>query len=228
MPEWLQIVIAIVIAVAALMVGISLGRRRRSTQLREQFGPEYDRAVSDTGDRRRAEEELDERRRRRAELDIRELSPEERDRLGEEWRQIQLRFVDDPHGVIGAADRLIAEIMRTRGYPVEDFEQRAADISVDHPTVVENYRAAHATAQLHADGQASTEDLRQAMVHYRALADELLGSGVVTDAHDRPSAGDQPDARATEEPGRAADRPAGERDDHTVHGDPGDRRTEVS
>lgn len=205
MPEWLQIVIAIVIALVALMVGISLGRRRRSGQLRERFGPEYDRAVADQGDQKRAESTLTERERRRKELDIRPLTPEERDRFGEEWRVTQLRFVDDPHSAIGEADRLVAEAMRTRGYPMEDFDQRAADISVDHPTVVENYRSGHAIAELHARGEASTEDLRQAMVHYRALFDELLQG----DTSAAPADGDARDDGVGQPPtDRPADRPA--------------------
>ena len=151
-------------------------QKRRSKQLREGFGPEYDHAVREHGDRRRAESDLQERQKRVERLHIRDLSPEERARFADAWRSTQARFVDDPPATIAEADRLVGEVMETRGYPVGDFEQRSADISVDHPHVVTNYRAAHAIAGAQERGEASTEDLRQAMVHYRALFEELLES----------------------------------------------------
>jgi len=171
--EW--IVVAIL---AALLVGAAalLARRRRSQQLREGFGPEYQRTVAEHGDRRAAESELLERRQRREELEIRELEPAARERYDERWRAAQRRFVDEPGQAVAEADELVAAVMRDRGYPVEDdFDRRAADVSVDHPVVVEHYRAAHAISTQSAGGDADTEDLRQAMVHYRALFAELLG-----------------------------------------------------
>jgi hypothetical protein len=124
--------------------------------------------------RRRAESELAERERRREYLEIVPLEPAARERYAEAWRDTQARFVDSPEQAIREADHLVTEVMRERGYPMEDFDQRAADVSVDHPNVTENYRAAHATSLANDQGEASTEDLRQAMVHYRALFVELL------------------------------------------------------
>ena len=166
-------ILAIALAVAAVM----LVRQRRSQQLREGFGPEYERTIAETGDRRAAESELTERRERRSKLEIRELDPDARDRYAERWRAAQRAFVDEPAAAVAEADRLVAEVMHERGYPVEeDFERRAADVSVDHPVVVENYRAAHAISTRTVRDEASTEDLRQALVHFRALFAELLGA----------------------------------------------------
>src|SRR5919202_6168559 len=174
MDTWVWIVIAIAAFVVLALVLWSTLRTRRTKALREGFGPEYDRTVAEAPSKREAEAELDERRKRREELDIRPLSPGARDRYVEEWRETQARFVDDPAGAIGDADTLIQQVMRDRGYPVEDFDQRAADVSVDHPEVVNNYRAAHGISIAHERGRASTEDLRQALIHYRSLFDELL------------------------------------------------------
>ncbi len=174
MPVWLWIVIAVAVVVAAAAAGYFLYARTRSRRLREGFGPEYDRAVADAPTRKEAEEELLERQRRREALHVRPLATDARERYLRDWQAAQERFVDDPEGAIGDADDLIQEVMRDRGYPVEDFEQRAADLSVDHPHVVENYRAAHAIRRRHVHGEATTEDLRQAFVHYRALFEELL------------------------------------------------------
>ena len=143
----------------------------------QSFGPEYDRARQEHPDQRSAERELEERKERVEQLHIRSLSSDERDQFVERWRSAQAQFVDDPAGATRVADALIGEIMQARGYPVGDFEQRAADVSVDHPGVVEHYRAAHAIALRTDRGQADsgdTEDLRQAFVHYRALFDDLL------------------------------------------------------
>ena len=161
----------IVIVVLLAIVGLLVYRQRRSAQLREGFGPEYDRAVSEHGDQRAAEAELQERRERRRSYDIKPLGAAARDRYGERWRAAQAKFVDQPASALTDADALLGEVMSERGYPVEDFEQQAADVSVDHPEVVEHYREAHA---IHGRRNASTEDLRQAMVHYRALFAELL------------------------------------------------------
>ncbi len=164
-------VLIIVIVVLLAAVGLLVYRQRQSAQLREGFGPEYDRVVNERGDQRAAEAELRERRERRRSYDIKPLGATARDRYSERWRQTQANFVDQPASALTQADELLEEVMRERGYPVEDFEQQAADVSVDHPEVVEHYRQAHA---IHRGRQASTEDLRQAMVHYRALFSELL------------------------------------------------------
>jgi hypothetical protein len=167
------IVIAVVVILAAIVVWL-LTARRRSMHLRSRFGPEYQRTVSEYGDRTKAERDLERREKRVGKLQIRPLPPATRDRFAEAWRQDQARFVDDPKGAVVDADRLIADLMRERGYPVADFEQRVDDISVDHPHLVENYRAARQIALRQERGEATTEDLRQALVHYRALFDELL------------------------------------------------------
>jgi hypothetical protein len=175
MPIWVWIVIAIAAAVVLALVLWNAFRARRTRTLREGFGPEYDRTVADAPSKREAEAELAERQKRRDELDVEPLEPAARERYTEEWQATQARFVDDPGGAITEADVLIQRVMRERGYPVEDFEQRAADVSVDHPEVVNNYRAAHAISIAHERERASTEDLRVAMQHYRSLFDELLG-----------------------------------------------------
>jgi hypothetical protein len=175
MATWIWIVIAVAAAVVLALVLWSALRARRTRTLREGFGPEYDRTVADAPTKREAEADLLERRKRREELDIRPLDDSARERYADEWQSTQAHFVDDPGDAIGEADALIQRVMRERGYPVEDFEQRAADVSVDHPEVVNNYRAAHAISIAHERERASTEDLRLAMQHYRALFDELVG-----------------------------------------------------
>ena len=169
------LLVAILIVLALLVVlALFASRRRRSRKLREQFGPEYDRTVAEAGDRKEAESRLQERTARRQRLDVVPLDPADRDRYVEAWRQTQARFVDEPAEATREADRLITAVMRQRGYPIDDFEQRAADISVDHPQVVDDYRAAQAIASANERSEASTEDLRQALVHYRSLFEELL------------------------------------------------------
>ncbi|HEX8939018.1 MAG TPA: hypothetical protein VF763_02555 [Candidatus Limnocylindrales bacterium] len=175
--RYIAIAVAVIVIVV-LALAWWYSQRRRSDRLRERFGPEYERAVSQTDDRGAAERELAARQERVSQLRIRDLSPDDRARFAERWRAVQTRFVDDPGVALADADRLVGEVMAARGYPMADFEQRAADVSVDHPAVVEQYRAAHAIAQRQAAGQASTEDLRQGMVHYRSLFDELLGQPV--------------------------------------------------
>jgi hypothetical protein len=172
------ITIVILVAVVAIVV-IALGliivlARRRSRRLHEQFGPEYKHAVRQYGDARKAEAELAAREKRVRKFDIRPLTLQERSNFAEMWRKTQARFVDEPSKALGEADGLMKEVMRTRGYPVGDFEQRAADISVDHPNVVTNYRAGHEIATRNNSGEATTEDLRQAMLHYHALFEELV------------------------------------------------------
>src|SRR5262249_33225146 len=149
--------------------------RKRSQDLRDRFGPEYTREIEETGDRRKAEAALQHRKKRVEGLHIKALSPTERTQFQETWRLIQAQFIDDPNATLIDADHLIGRVLSAEGYPVADFEQRAADISVDHPIVVENYRRGHKIVQRHAEGRASTEELRQAMLCYKALFDDLLG-----------------------------------------------------
>ena len=172
---WLLVVVAIVIVAGVVWYEL---RKKRSTALRTRFGPEYEHVVRSTGDVRKAEATLEARARRVEQLSIRTLAPEDASRFAATWHQIQERFVDDPKGAVTAADRLVGEVMHARGYPLGDFDQRVADISVDHSNVVVNYRAARDIARRHARGEASTEDLRQAMVHYRALFNDLLEARV--------------------------------------------------
>jgi FtsZ-interacting cell division protein ZipA len=175
MNTQLMWIIAAVAVVALVVVALIVARGRRSAQLRQRFGPEYERTLRETGDVRRTDAVLQARATRVERLHIRPLSPEDAQRFTERWRLVQAQFVDDPKAAVTEADRLVGEVMHVRGYPVGEFEQRVEDISVDHPDVVMNYRAARTIADAHARGQASTEDLRQAMVHYRALYGDLLG-----------------------------------------------------
>jgi hypothetical protein len=174
----------IILILAVLVVALGamlLMQRQRSGHLQSRFGPEYDRALEETGDKRKAEAELQQREKRVKKLDIRPLEAADRERFTSEWRRVQAEFVDDPMGAMTHADVLLQDVMRTRGYPVENFEQVAADVSVDHPNVVQNYRSGHDIAVRHRRGEAGTEDLRQAMIHYRELFEELVdegGSGV--------------------------------------------------
>jgi hypothetical protein len=177
MPAWAWFLIAIAVIAACVAAVWVVWSRRRSEMLRRQFGPEYERAVAERHSRRGGENELMARRRRRAHLDIRPLNPESQARHREAWRAVQSRFVDEPHEAIHDADLLVSTVMTERGYPMENFERNSEDISVDHPTVVQNYRAAHGITLADEHGGASTEDLREGMVHYRALFDELLDDG---------------------------------------------------
>jgi hypothetical protein len=174
MPTWVWVLIGIGAAVVCALIAWSAYRSRRRARLQETFGSEYDQTVADTPTRREAEAELAEREKRHGDFELRPLEPEARERYLVRWRQTQERFVDDPEAAVGDADRLIQEVMRERGYPVEDFDQRAADLSVDHPEVISNYRAAHGISVANERGKATTEDLRNAVVHYRALFSELL------------------------------------------------------
>jgi len=169
------IIIAIVVIILVVAAAVwMLVRKQRTEHLREHFGPEYDRAVRERGDHGAAEAALAARERRVEDMNLRPLAPDDRERFSASWRQIQAQFVDDPSGAVGEADRLIREAMQARGYPAGDFDTRAADLSVTYPRVVENYRAARAIAQRNERGEATTEDLRQAMVYDRALFEELL------------------------------------------------------
>ena len=168
------VLVLVVAVIAILAIAWVAMRKRRSVKLRERFGPEYDRVLQKEGDARKAEGVLEFREKRREKFTIRPLTPADRSSFAVRWNEVQARFVDDPRGAVTVADSLVTDVMQTRGYPIGEFEQRAADISVDHPVVVENYRAAHDIAMRHSNGRASTEDLRQAMVHYRTLFQELL------------------------------------------------------
>lgn len=180
MPGWAWVLVAIAAAIVVTLIVWQALKAQRSRTLKERFGPEYDRTIERSSSRNDAERELEARKERRERLDIEPLSPAARERYRAEWRRVQARFVDDPQGAVRQSDTLIQSVMRERGYPVEDFEQRAADVSVDHPQVVENYRAGRRLAS-----SEDTEDQRQAMVHHRALFDEL-----VEEASDRPIARD--------------------------------------
>jgi hypothetical protein len=173
----IALIIVFVVIVVAVIATLLFLRKRRTERLRGKFGgAEYARAVKEDGSRRRAEAGLDKRTERVESFHVRPLVPGDRARFEDSWRRIQARFVDGPAVAVMEADQLLGDVMSTRGYPVSDFEQRAADISVDHPLVMENYRTAHEIAlrQSKGKGQASTEDLRQAMIHYRTLFEELV------------------------------------------------------
>jgi hypothetical protein len=179
MPVWSWFFIAagVLIALTLLLAGVlATTGRRRTRRLKEQFGPEYERAVDDTGDRRAAENELVARERKRQRLDIVALSPEAHQRYAQQWTEVQRSFVDEPSDAVGFADRLVTEVMRERGYSVDDFDQQASDISVDHPHMVEHYRAAHTLYLAQEQADIGTEAQRQAFVHYRALFEQLLGA----------------------------------------------------
>ena len=182
--------LAIVIAVAVILVGFVawlVYTRQQSTRLRERFGPEYDAAVKRLGSKAKAEAELRRREKRVANFEIVPLPPAEVTRFSQAWTRLQGSFVDDPKGVLIEADRLVRELLLKRGYPVADFELRAADLSVHHPVVVNNYRAAQRIVSLDQRGEANTEDLRKAVVHFRALFDELLGAKRNRDPVDPPT-----------------------------------------
>ena len=174
MDTWVWIVIAVVAAIVVVGVLWGATRTRRTRSLQDRFGREYDRTVEQAGGRREAERELRDREKRHQELELRPLSQEAREQYVQQWQATQGRFVDDPTGAVAQADELVQRVMRDRGYPVDDFEQRAADISVEHPDVVEKYRTANGIARASERGQASTEDLRHSVRHFRALFVELL------------------------------------------------------
>ena len=173
-PKLIALAVAVVLVVVVVVALYMRKRKNTTADLRDRFGPEYDRAVRQHGSERKAEAKLADRETRVEMLKIRDLDVAERERYLAQWQAVQSRFVDYPKGAVTEADELVCALMQTRGYPVTDFNQRAADISVDHALVLANYRAAQQTALLQAEGKANTEDLRQAMIHYRALFDELL------------------------------------------------------
>ncbi|MDV7090176.1 hypothetical protein GXW84_40010 [Rhodococcus sp. IEGM 248] len=171
---WILIAVIVVIAVVAVIVARAVSSRQRTERLRGRFGPEYERTVGEVGNLDAAEDELAARERKREKLDIVPLPAEARAKYADSWRTVQIEFVDNPSSAVGAADRLVIQVMRERGYPIDDFDQRAADISVDHPNVVENYRRAHSIYLAQEQGGVGTEDQREAFVHYRALFEKLL------------------------------------------------------
>jgi hypothetical protein len=169
--------ITLLIVAVLVILGVLawyLARERQSQRLRSRFGPEYEHTLRELGSRSQTEETLARREKRVESIHVHPLARDQRDHFAHDWHNVQARFVDDPPGSIEDADRLVSDVMRARGYPMSDFERRAEDLSVDHPYVVRNFRAAHEIAMRHEKGQASTEDLRQALVHYRDLFDELL------------------------------------------------------
>jgi hypothetical protein len=175
--EMLYIAIAVIVVVAIVVIVMRANQRRKSNQLRGTFGSEYDRAVETRGDRRAAEQDLAGRVNRREQFNIRPLAPEARQRYEQSWLAVQAGFVDTPQQSVRQADVLVTQVMTERGYPMAEFDQRASDISVDHGDVVENYRSAHNISVAADQNRASTEHLRQAMTHYRALFDRLLNTG---------------------------------------------------
>jgi hypothetical protein len=173
---WIAIAAVVIVAIPALIVGVGIFNSRRKTQrLKEHYGREYERLLSETGSPKAANRELTSRERDRGKLDIVPLTPAALSDFTTRWEEVQAAFVDNPAGAVGVADRLVTEVMRERGYPVDDFDRRAADISVDHPEIVDNYRAAHEINSSEQD-DVSTEQQRYAFVHYRALFEKLLGT----------------------------------------------------
>ena len=172
--QWTIVAGVVVVVSLAVAAWLFSQRKKQSARLQQRFGPEYGRTVGELGGRTKAESELKAREKRVEQLNITPLAPAEAARFSQAWNALQGRFVDNPKGVVAQADQLVRELMVKRGYPMGDFERRAADISVDHPTVVEHYRAAQAIAARDVRGEADTEELRKAVVHYRVLFDEML------------------------------------------------------
>ena len=180
MSESVETIVAVIVAVAVILLVFLAWRskQKHSQRLRTRFGPEYDRLLAETGSREKAERALAEREDRSRKIIIRPLPVADREHFSEAWRNLQARFVDAPGEAVIEADQLLEQLMAQRGYPTGDFEQQANDVSVDHPQVVQNYRLAHAIANRQRQGNATTEELRQAVVHYRSLFEELLSPGI--------------------------------------------------
>jgi hypothetical protein len=173
-PKLIVLVVVVILMIGALAWLYMRRRKSTTADLRQKFGPEYERAVLAHGSERKAEAKLVDREKRVEKFNIRDLDSMEHERFSKRWEAVQSRFVDSPKGAVAEADDLVSSVMKARGYPVSDFDQRAADISVDHPRVMENYRSAHALALRVGKDQASTEELRTAMIHYRSLFEELV------------------------------------------------------
>jgi len=184
MDKTTLVIIAAVIVIL-IVSGILLMQRRRTEMLRSRFGPEYERALKETGDKSEAEAELKKREKRVEKMSIRPLDPAQRERFTAQWERVQAEFVDNPGGSVRDADILLQDVMNARGYPVHDFEQVASDISVDHASVVEHFRTAHSIAVRYTHGEGGTEELRNAMINYRALFDELVTDRGIADRDDR-------------------------------------------
>lgn len=186
MAVWAWVLVAVVILIViAVMVAVGM-RNRRTAQLRERFGPEYERTVQEREGRRAAETDLRNRQKQREQLDITPLSEPARSRYADQWRELQERFIDQPSSAVIAADALVRQVMGDEGYPVDDFAAQSDLVSVDHPRVVENYRLAHSVCERTQTQQASTEDMRSALLSYRSLFDELLNTGAEHDAGTQP------------------------------------------
>jgi hypothetical protein len=170
----LALILVIIVVLLVIAAGAVVATRQRSRKLHAKYGPEYDRLLEERGSRRDAERELTAREKRHRALELRPLDPRARERFTESWTEVQARFVDAPEEATARAQRLVTIVMRERGYPTENFDQELADLSVEHATTLDHFRAAHGLSERAAGGQASTEELRQALVHYRALFEELL------------------------------------------------------
>lgn len=171
------LIIVVLVVIAAVVVGVQAGRRKK---LQSTFGPEYDRVVADTGNRTDAEKELREREKRHADLELKDLTPESQARYSASWEEVQIEFIDNPAAAVGKADELVTSLITERGYPTAEYDDRLATLSVEHAATLEHYREAHAISDRNRDGSASTEDLRQALVHYRVLFADLLGTDPVS------------------------------------------------
>lgn len=221
------VIVVAVLAIFAVAVLAAALRLYRSRQLKTRFGPEYDRAMEETGRRGEAERLLESRVERRRQFQIRDMSPPEVRRYAQEWRAVQSRFVDDPKGAVEDAETLVTRLLRERGYPTEDFEQQAADVSVDHAGAVGGYRQAHGALLSAARGDAETDDLRQAMVHYRDLVEQLLdepvqrGNGSSPDARpvDRQPSAEHPLAADPSARAGIGEEPAADTPTKAVHGE---------
>jgi hypothetical protein len=168
------IVVAVVVIAAFVIAGYQMARRKRTERLQEQYGPEYDRAIDQADNQRAAESELVDRSKRHEKLELRTLDASEREDFERRWTDVQGQFVDDPSSAVRNADRLVVDVMSARGYPIEDFDQRADDLSVDHAEVTQRYRDARRISHANEEGNADTEDLRQAVTSYRSLVQALL------------------------------------------------------
>jgi len=167
------LIIVVLVIIAAIVYGVQVSRRKK---LQSTFGPEYDRVVADTGSRSEGEKELREREKRHADLELKPLSAESKAKYSTAWEEVQIDFVDDPGQAVTTADELVTKLIAERGYPTSDYEDQLADLSVEHAQTLGHYRDAHAISELSKNDEASTEDLRQALVHYRALFADLLGT----------------------------------------------------
>ena len=194
------LIIVVLVIIAAIVYGVQAGRRKK---LQNTFGPEYDRVVADTGNRTEAEKELREREKRHAGLELKELSPESQQRYRAAWEEVQIQFVDNPSEAVGTADELVTRLITERGYPTAEYDERLADLSVEHANTLEHYREAHGISERNAAGQASTEDLRLALVHYRALFADLLGTDPVSTTPGTTTS--EPDDEPAPAPRRATD-----------------------